>query len=45
MHVCVCACVCACVCVCVCVCVVPDPNTLVFVPGVEYGLLCVYNVM
>ena len=47
-----CVCVCACVrvsvrvCVCVCDCVwCADPIILVFVPGVEYGFLCVYNVM
>ena len=47
-SVCVCVCVCVCVlyvCVCVCMCVHADPNILVFVPGVEYGFLCVYNVM
>ena len=49
--VCVCVCVCVFVCVCVCVCVLvhvcvrADPIILVFVPGVEYGFLCVYNVM
>ena len=47
----VCACVCACVCVCVCVCVYvcararADPIIMVFVLGVEYGFLCVYNVI
>ena len=51
VHVCVCAyvrvCVCACVCVCGCgcVCTNADPVILAFVPGVEYGFLCVYNVM
>ena len=48
VHVCVCVCVHACVHVCVCVrvCVwCTDPIILVFVPGVEYGYLCVYNVM
>ena len=44
--VCVCVCVCMHVCVCVCVCVWrADPVIFVFVPGVEYGFLCVYNVM
>ena len=43
---CVCECVCECVCVCVCVCVfVCVCVCVVFVPGVEYGFLCVYNVM
>ena len=32
-------------CLCVCVCVLADPVILVFVSGVEYGFLCVYNVM
>ena len=37
MHVCVCG---------VCVCVwCADPIILVFVPGVEYGFLCVGSVM
>ena len=38
-----------CVCVCVCVCVRARGHTdhiiLVFVPGVRYGFLCVYNVV
>ena len=48
---CVCVCVCMRVCVCVCmhacVCVraCADPIILVFVPGVEYAFLWVYNVM
>ena len=42
--VCVCAYVCFCAGVCVCV-WCADPITMVFVPGVEYGFLCVYNVM
>ena len=33
------------VCVCVCVCARTDSIILVFVPGVEYGFLCVYNMM
>ena len=48
LCVCVCVCVCVHVCVCVCVCVYvwcTDPIILVFVPGVEYGFLCVCNVM
>ena len=50
VYVCVCARVCAralCVCVCVCVyvCVRAHPIIRVFVPGVEYGFLCVYNAM
>ena len=49
-RVCVCLCVCArarvCVyirvCVCVCVCVwCADPIILVFVPGVQFGFLCI----
>ena len=44
MRVCVCVCVCVCVRVCVCV-WCADPIILVFVPGVEYVFLCVYNVM
>ena len=43
------ACVYVCVCMCararVCVFVRADPITLVFVPGVECGFLCVYSVM
>ena len=31
--------------VCVCVRVRADPVIMVFLPGVEYGFLCVYNVM
>ena len=50
---CVCVCVCVyvcvcmhmCVCVCMCTLAYSDPFILVFVPGVEYGLLCVYNVI
>ena len=38
-------CVCMCVCVCVCARARADPIILVFVPGVEYRFLCVYNVM
>ena len=40
-----------CVCACVCVCVQArarahaDPVIVVFVPGVEYGFICVYSVM
>ena len=43
---------CACMCAymhacaaCVCVQAHADPIMLVFVPGVEYGFLCVYNVI
>ena len=39
------ACVRVCACMHACVHVCADPITLVFVPGVDYGLLCVYNVM
>ena len=42
VHMCVCVCLCTCVCVCVCV-WCADPIILMFVPGVEYGFLCVYN--
>ena len=47
VHVCVRVCVCVCVCVCVYVCARAraDPIIMVFVLGVEYGFLCVYNVM
>ena len=43
-------CVCACVCLCVCgrgggMRACADPIIMVFVRGVEYGYLCVYNVM
>ena len=34
-----------CVDVCVCVRAHVDPVMLVFVPGVEYGFLCMHNVM
>ena len=44
-SVCVCVCVCVYVCVCACVRACADPIIMVFVPGVEYGFLCVYNVM
>ena len=47
VYVCVCVCVCMYVCVCVGVCLhaCTDPIIMVFVPGVEYGFVCVYNVM
>ena len=53
LQVCACVCVCVCVYVCVCVCVYVhtrmhtcvDPIIPVFVPDVDYGFLCVYNVM
>ena len=38
-------CVCVRACVRACMHARADPITLVFVPGVDYGLLCVYNVM
>ena len=41
----VCACVCVSVCACVCEHLCTDPIIMVFVLGVEYGFLCVYNVI